>query len=904
MATILLLISDQTLRERVSGWLREAGHQAPEAAGLADLPQDCDLILGDGAGWAWAGPSLLDRRAAAHPGSLPLALIQTDSPAPAGAARPEGVDDILPAEAGREVLLARVDRLLGLRRLAQEFERRYNAMAEAMPAGVLLLRETRIANANTRFFALTGLAPGREQGLELPELFHPGDRKKLLRCLAGLAQAPPRPAIIETRLSPALGEHWVELRLTRLDDADPGWMLGILQDIQRRRQAQESLKRSERRYRRLLDGMLEGCQIIAPDLTYVYVNQAAAGQGRRQAKDLVGRKLTEVYPNLERDNPLLMAKIRQCLEQGATERFANEFVYPDGSRGWFELSLRPVPEGVFILSMDITAREKARRELQESERKYRTLFNSMAQGGVYQDREGAIIDANPAAEVILGLTLDQMRGRTSLDPRWRSIREDGSEYPGYEHPSMLALMSGETVKDRVMGVYNPRDNATRWIKVTAVPQYDQDGQAPARVFTTFEDITELKLIEKSLRASEQKFRTLFNSAGDAIFILDASGRFIEVNEVACQRLGYSRQELLGMTPRDIDTPEAAALVEERVRMVLAKGEATFESSQMAKDGRVMPVEINARLIDLEGQPALLSMARDISERKATHLALARAQKMEAIGQLAAGIAHEINTPTQYIYTNVEFLAQAFQDLLGAVHRMEKALDEAAPGEGVDALRAAWGGERMEIGFDDLEADVSEAMAACLEGLGRVKAIVESMRYFSHPGSGEMKLVDVNRILANAVVVSKNAWKYHATLETDLQDGLPLTPAFESDLSQAVLNIIVNAAQALEEAYGGSQELRGRIVMRSRREEDWVTISIGDNGPGIPPDVRHAIFDPFFTTKEVGKGTGQGLAIAHSAIVDKHGGSLSFETEIGRGTTFFIRLPLKPAARPASIAKQG
>ncbi|MFH1060337.1 MAG: PAS domain S-box protein [Pseudomonadota bacterium] len=893
MAKILNFISDAATSALVSRWLKQGGHQVLDAGDPAGLGQAWDLALGDAPGWAWAGPGLLARKQASYPAFLPVVLLR--QPGPDDLARPQdgpaGVDECLTLAQGRAGLLALLNQILALRSRFQESMRGYSMVSEAMPVAVFLVRAGAIVHTNPSFHDLTGLAPGRERDLSIPEIFHPNDHKKLARCISGALDGSPQVYAAEVRLHPDLGGHWVEAKFCHAGEVGSDSIVAALQDINQRRQTQANLRNSERRYRRLLDGMLEGCQVIAPDLTYVYVNQAAAGQGRQKVKAMVGRKMTKVYPNLERDNPLLLAKIRQCLERREAERFDSEFIFPDGSRGWFELSLRPVPEGVFILSMDITAREKAEREVRESESKYRSLFDAMGQGGVYHDHTGAVIDANPAAQSILGLSLDEMRGRTPLDLPWRTIREDGSQYPSYEHPSILALMSGEAVRDRVMGVYNQREKAYRWIKVTAVPQCEAGGGVPVRVFTTFADITELKQVEESLRASDQRFRTLFNAAADAIFILDENGHFIEVNDVACQRLGYERAELLGQTPAMIAGPDSRHLVRARLDQVQGQGQAIFEAQHKRRDGSLFPVEISSRTLNLDGRPVILAMARDTSERKAAHLALVRAQKMEAIGQLAAGIAHEINTPTQYIYTNVEFLKQAFQDLVGLLDRVDQAMNAEVGGLAPGALRALWAQGCEEIGYADLGRDVSEALAACLDGLGRVKAIVDSMRYFSHPGTGEKKAVDVNRILENAVVVSKNAWKYHATLETDLALDLPQTPAYEGDLSQAVLNIIINAAQALQEAYGHSQAVVGRIVVRSRREGDWVTISIGDNGPGIPPEVRHSVFDPFFTTKEVGKGTGQGLAIAHSAIVDKHGGSLSFETEVGQGTTFFVRLPL-------------
>ena len=189
-------------------------------------------------------------------------------------------------------------------------------------------------------------------------------------------------------------------------------------------------------------------------------------------------------------------------------------------------------------------------------------------------------------------------------------------------------------------------------------------------------------------------------------------------------------------------------------------------------------------------------------------------------------------------------------------------------------------------------EIPKAIDQAIEGLDRIAKIVGSMKEFSHPGSSEVMHTDINHLLENTIAVSQNEWKYVAEVETEFDPGLPAVPCFAGELNQVFLNIIINAAQAIAEGHGETEEISDAITIRTKARNDCIEIEIADTGSGIPESILEKIFDPFFTTKEVGKGTGQGLAIAHSVIVDKHHGTISCRSEVGKGTTFTISLPLE------------
>lgn len=272
--------------------------------------------------------------------------------------------------------------------------------------------------------------------------------------------------------------------------------------------------------------------------------------------------------------------------------------------------------------------------------------------------------------------------------------------------------------------------------------------------------------------------------------------------------------------------------------------------------------------------------------------LLQAQKLEAIGSLAAGIAHEINTPAQYATDNTTFLRKAFAKLIEIARTHQELMEELAQGGSLSAERVTDELARLKkarLGF--LAAETPTAIEATLEGLGRISSIVRAMKEFSHPSAGHQVPIDLREIVKTTITVARNEWKYVADMETELSESLPPVPCFRDELSQVVLNLIVNAAHAIDAATNGGTTAKGIIRISTHHLGEWAELRVSDTGCGIPEAIRHRVFEPFFTTKPVGKGTGQGLAITCSVVVDKHKGRIELESEVGKGTTFRIFLPL-------------
>ena len=273
------------------------------------------------------------------------------------------------------------------------------------------------------------------------------------------------------------------------------------------------------------------------------------------------------------------------------------------------------------------------------------------------------------------------------------------------------------------------------------------------------------------------------------------------------------------------------------------------------------------------------------------LQLRQAQKLESVGQLAAGIAHEINTPTQFVGDNVKFLETAINDLFDLQKIQGRLLETLEAGEvdaqAIQAVKEVL--EKADVAY--LEEEIPMAIEQTLDGVARVSKIVNAMKEFSHPGVVDMTNADINKAIETTITVARNEWKYVADMKTDLDPNIPQVPCMVSETNQVLLNLIINGAHAIKDVFGGEGNEKGIITISTSHQNGWVEIHVGDTGTGIPDGIRDRIFEPFFTTKEVGKGSGQGLAMAHNVIVQKHGGELMCESEEGNGTTFIIRLPI-------------
>jgi PAS domain S-box-containing protein len=414
--------------------------------------------------------------------------------------------------------------------------------------------------------------------------------------------------------------------------------------------------------------------------------------------------------------------------------------------------------------------------------------------------------------------------------------------------------------------------------------------------------------ERALRGSAEEIRgqlqRILEASPDLIGIIDPNHfHFLFLNHAGRKLLGIEdARDISSIQFDELHTSEAAQLISSTaIPKALQEGIWAGENNLVTQDGREVPVKqfVQAHR-DPRGSVAFLStIAHDLTEskklereRQNMEVQLRHAMKLESIGQLAAGIAHEINTPTQYIGDNTRFLQDAFGSLASLLPEYQKLITAAKSGtltaELVCEVEAA--AEQADMAY--LVAEIPRAIQQSLEGVDRVSKIVRAMKDFSHPGVTEKTMVDINQAIDSTITVARNEWKYVAELVTDFDPALPLVCCQPGEFNQVILNILVNAAHAIGDSLKPESGDKGQITVSTRRAGSAAEIRISDTGCGIPEQARTKIFEPFYTTKEVGKGTGQGLAIARSVVVDKHGGSIDFESKVGQGTTFIIRLPLE------------
>jgi len=396
-----------------------------------------------------------------------------------------------------------------------------------------------------------------------------------------------------------------------------------------------------------------------------------------------------------------------------------------------------------------------------------------------------------------------------------------------------------------------------------------------------------------LNARNDLLAAVIEADASGVVIVDATKPEIPLiycNTAFTTLTGYSREEVVGCSPRLLDGPATDPAVRRRIREAIATGiAAELDVLNYRKNGEpfwnhlsMFPVrDKDGRVLHYVGS------LNDVTEQRMAHEESLRLQarmtemsKFEALGTLAGGVAHEINTPIQYVGDNIRFLQSAFVDMLDVI--------DAYGATAAGADRTLLDQRLRAADLDFLRGEVPQAVAQCLDGVGRVTQIVRAIKEFSHPSSKQAAPFDLNHAVETAVTVTRNQWKYVAEVTLELDPALPQVTGNQGEINQVLLNMIVNAAHALEEAGRGAP---GRIVIGTRRIGDRVELSVRDDGVGIPADKLQKIFEMFYTTKPPGKGTGQGLAICRTIVVQQHGGRLDVESESGVGTCFRVTLPI-------------
>ncbi|HEY6004419.1 MAG TPA: PAS domain S-box protein [Anaeromyxobacter sp.] len=526
-------------------------------------------------------------------------------------------------------------------------------------------------------------------------------------------------------------------------------------------------------------------------------------------------------------------------------------------------------------------------QVRESEERHRSIIAATGEGIVMRRRDGVISVYNPAAERLLGIDAAQAEGSRPIDPGWYTIREDGSVLSAEQRPNAIVLRTGRPVSDFTLGVHKP-DGSVTWLSVNAQPVFREGEEAPYAVVAAYRDTTEQRRQAQELAQSQRQLALAVEGSDLGYWEWDLRTDRILYSSTWPALLGYGQREI-GPTLADwvrLVHPDDLPRVKEEVRAHvkgLSKG-IDAEFRMRGRDGswlwihsrgRVVERDERRRAVRASGTHADVTRRHEAEERlQEAREKLLVATRLASVGTLAAGVAHEINNPLAWVTSNLGYAIETVSAGKGP------------PGPGDRELR--------------------EALEEALQGADRISSIVKAMRSLGRPSDAEEpQATDVRAELQNALQMIRNQLVQRARLDVHLPEKLPAARARTNELGRVFLNVLVNAAQAIPE--GKASE--NRILVTAREEGGEIVVEVADTGTGIPLHARERIFEPFFTTKPVGVGTGLGLSIARSIIAGA-GGSIDFETEEGRGTTFRLRVPARtsaaasPAAGPARAAANG
>ena len=556
--------------------------------------------------------------------------------------------------------------------------------------------------------------------------------------------------------------------------------------------------------------------------------------------------------------------------------------------------------------------------LQDSQQMLSTLINTIPNPAFFRNADGVFVNCNKAfADTILGTACENIVGQ-SVDDLPGIIPDALSDICTQNDknlPSNPGLQTYETAITCADGVkrdfllsrstFSDHDGTIAGIISVLLDLTDKNRaekllhDRTAELLKSNEElkrqVKKRKKAKRTVKETHREMEHLISSLPTILIGLTREKKIIHWNSVAEKVLETPATGVMGLTLNQCDLEWDWAKISDGIAKSQAEGCNVRVDNIHYRNAGGEEKYLGLTITPFNGKDnsilGLTIIGADITDRVKFEAQRHQSQKMEAIGQLAAGIAHEINTPTQFVGDNTRFLQDAFGDLIEACNLYKESIEVAKSGtlneELIQDVEKRFG--ELDIAY--LEEEVPQAIQQTLKGVERIANIVQAMKIFAHPGGIEKEPIDINKEIEKTITITRNEWKYVAELITEFDATLPSVPCHRAEFSQVILNLIINAAHAIADANGDDSSARGTIKISSGRAENWAEIRISDSGPGIPEEIRHRIFDLFFTTKEPGRGTGQGLAIAHSVIVDKHSGTIDIETGENRGTTFVIRLPI-------------
>ncbi len=661
--------------------------------------------------------------------------------------------------------------------------------------------------------------------------------------------------------------RWLTTKVPLFDAAGTATgILGITRDITDRYEVEAELKRSEERYRSLFENMLNGfalCRMIFEHdepRDFVYLGVNAAFEKLTGLRNVVGKRVTEVIPGIRETNPELFETYGRVSLSGRPESLDT---YVPELKIWFSISVYSPEPGHFVAVFDnITDRKALQQRVEEERALLLTLINSLHDTVYVKDRESRFVVANLAEAHFKGVADPlHLAGKTDQDVGAQDLADKLRADERRVMSEGISLVDVEEARRSAQG-------ELRWFLTTKVPLRDESGTIVGLVGSSH-DITQRKLLGEKQR--EQA--ALLDIATDAILVRDMDNRILYWNKSATGIYGWSQEEAMGKNANELlFSPERAEEFLKAVAIVREKGEWTGELRQKSKDGRELIIESRWTLLrDSQGFPSgILCVNTDVTERRAVQSQLLRAQRLESLGTLAGGIAHDLNNVLSPILMGVEGLGFYCPE------------------------------EKSRLILDIIK-----------KAAQRGASIVRQVLSFAKGKEGDRTEVQLKHVIREIEQIIEETFPKSIEIRSDIPKDLPPVMADATQIHQVLMNLCVNARDAMPE--GGRLTLSAEPVHLDEtyarlhieaRPIDYVVIKVEDTGTGVAPGLLEKIFEPFFTTKEVGKGTGLGLSVTRT-IVKTHGGFISVYSEIGKGTSFKVFLPtINPLGDKGEVVAEG